>query len=212
MTTSGATVTPSDQDAEPTETGVRTVLTGLAADIGIPVVAYYALHALGVGDAPALVAGAGLAGLRVVWVAVRDRRLNPFALTVLAALTVSAGLVLVSGDPRFLLLKASLVTAVIAVVFLATARTARPMTLAAEQSWHPRQAERLAQEFAGDADVRRGHRVACRVWGAGLLLEAGVRAVLVYVLPVSVMVGLSTVMIVATIVGLATWTARYGRR
>lgn len=57
--------------------------------------------------------------------------------------------------------------------------------------------------------MRRGHRVSSRVWGAGLLAEAAVRAVLVYLLPVSVMVGLSTGMIVATVAGLAVWNGRY---
>jgi hypothetical protein len=223
MTTSEGTVAqaPRDEHAaggehaeqpEPGETGVRTVLAGLAADIGLPLVTYYALHAAGVGDAPALLAGGAVAGARTVWVAIRERHLDPFAAAMVAALVLGSALVLVSGDPRFLLLKASVVTAAIGVVFLATAGASRPLTLAAEQSWRPRQAALLAEEFARDADVRHGHRVASRVWGAGLLVEAAVRGVLVYVLPVSVMVGLSTVMIVVTIVGLAAWTARYGRR
>jgi hypothetical protein len=191
---------------------VRTVLSGLVVEVGLPLVVYYGLHAVGVGDAVALLAGAAAAAVRLAWVGLRERRLSPFAAALLGAFGLGAVLVLISGDPRFLLLKGSVTTGVIGLVFLATAAGRRPLTLAAEQSWQPRRAAAIAEEFAVDPHVRRGHRLACRVWGAGLLGEAAVRAVLVYLLPVSVMVGVSTAMIIATVAGLAAWNARYVRR
>lgn len=188
---------------------VGSALAGLGADVGLPLVVYYGLHAAGVGDVTALLAGAAAAAARLGWVARRERRLNPFAAALLAAFGLGSVLVLISGDARILLLKGSVTTGAIGLVFLATAGGRRPLTLAAEQSWHPRRAAAIGAEFAADPDVRRGHRVSSRVWGAGLLAEAAVRAVLVYLLPVSVMVGLSTGMIVATVAGLAVWNARY---
>ena len=56
---------------------------------------------------------------------------------------------------------------------------------------------------------RRGFRV---VWGVGLLVEAAVRIPLIYVLPIQVMVGLSTVLQAAAFTLLIAWTMWYGKR
>ena len=48
--------------------------------------------------------------------------------------------------------------------------------------------------------------------GVGLLLEAIVRIPLIYLLPIDVMVGVSTAMMVTVIVGLAIWNGWYGAR
>jgi hypothetical protein len=81
--------------------------------------------------------------------------------------------------------------------------------LAAEQSWTPSRAREIAEEYLTDPQVRRGHRVSSTVWGTVLLAEAAVRVPLVYLLPINVMVGLSTALLVITIGGLITWNARY---
>ena len=49
-------------------------------------------------------------------------------------------------------------------------------------------------------------------WGVGLLVEATVRVVLVYLLPVDVMAGLSSVLGVAGFVVLLTWNMWYIKR
>ena len=49
-------------------------------------------------------------------------------------------------------------------------------------------------------------------WGIGLLTEAAVRIPLIYVLPIHVMVGLSTVLQVAVFTLLMTWNVWYGKR
>jgi hypothetical protein len=50
------------------------------------------------------------------------------------------------------------------------------------------------------------------VWGLGLLTEAFIRAPLIYLLPIDVMVGLSTALTVVTIGGLMIWHRRYFAR
>jgi len=52
------------------------MLQGLGWDVGLPLVGYYAFHFLGVADWPALLTATVLAGVRIVWVAVRERSLN----------------------------------------------------------------------------------------------------------------------------------------
>jgi hypothetical protein len=129
---------------------------------------------------------------------------------VLLVFGIGLALAFMSGGARFLLLKGSIVTASVGAVFLITAVCGRRLlTLAAEQSWTPSRAREIAEEYLTDPQVRRGHRVSSTVWGTVLLAEAAVRVPLVYLLPINVMVGLSTALLVITIGGLITWNARY---
>lgn len=191
----------------------RSLLRGLAWDVGLPVATYYALHLLGATDWVALLASTLVAGARVAWGAVRQRSLNPFAAVMLLVFGIGLALTFVSGDPRFLLVKESFVTGAVGLAFLVTAlHGRRPLTLAAQQSWHPEQAAELAREFRDNPAVRRGHTVVSTVWGVGLLAEAALRVPLVFLLPPSVMVGLSTAMSVLVLGGLSVWTGRYATR
>jgi hypothetical protein len=155
---------------------------------------------------------AGLAGLRVVWVAVRERSLNPFATVMLVVFGLGLVLALVSGDARFLLLKNSIVTGAVGLTFLATVLWGRPLSLAASQSFQPARRDEIRQEYDTEPLVRRGHQVSSAVWGAVLLTESLVRVPLVYLLPVSVMVGVGEAMTVAAFAGLVTWNLWYVRR
>jgi hypothetical protein len=188
-----------------------TLIRGLAADVGLPLLAYYGLHLLGVNDWAALLAAAAAAAARVLWGALRGRTLNLFATVMLVVFGVSLLLAFVSGDPRFLLLKGSLVTGAVGLTFLATTTYGRPLTLAAMQSFQPARAAELAAEYDAQPDVRRGHRVSSAVWGGGLLLESILRVPLVYLLPIPVMVAVSEAMMIATFAGLIGWNLWYVR-
>ena len=191
-------------------TGLAPMLRSMAWDLGLPLVTYYGLHAAGADDTTALLAGTAGAAVRVAWVAVRSRMLSPFSVVMGAVFGVGLLFTLLTGDPRFMLVKHSAMAAVVGVTFLVTGlRGRRPLTLAAQQSFQPSRARELADEYAADARVRHGHRVASLVWGGGLLTEALVRVVLVYLLPVDVMVGVSTGLTVLTFAVLIGWNARY---
>ncbi|KUL26512.1 VC0807 family protein [Actinoplanes awajinensis] len=195
------------------DSGMGAMVRSMAADLGLPLITFYGLHALSADDTTALLAGTVAAGVRIVWVAVRSRALSPFAMVMGAVFGVGLLFTLLTGDPRFLLIKHSAVAAVIGVLFLVTAfRGTKPLTLSAQQSFMPAKAEELAAAYASSADVRRGHRVASVVWGGGLLAEAVLRVVLVFLLPVDVMVGLSTGLTVVTFGLLIAWNGRYVAR
>ena len=191
---------------------VGPMLRGLGLDIALPVVAYYVLHLLGVNDFLALVVAAAVAALRVIVSAIRHRSLNLFAAVMLVVFGLGLVLALVSGDEHFLLLKSSIVTGAVGITFLATAFGSRPLTLAAAESFQPRKRAQITEEFRTDPDVRRGFRVCSVVWGAGLIAEALIRIPLVYLLPVSVMVGLGEVMLFVSIGLLMAWNVWYVRR
>jgi hypothetical protein len=190
----------------------RLMLRGLGWDVGLPLVGYYALHSLGVADWPALLTATVLAGVRIVWVAVRERSLNLFATVMLVVFGLGVLLAFVSGDARFLLLKNSFVTGAVGLVFLATVLWGTPLSVAASQSFQPARRDEIRRDYEDDPDTRHGHRLSSTVWGAVLLLESLVRVPLVYLLPVSVMVGVGEAMSVATFAGLITWNIRYVKR
>jgi hypothetical protein len=193
-------------------TGPAVLIRGLGWDIGLPVAAYYALHLLGASDWVALLAGSLAAGVRILWMAVRDRTWNLFATVMISIFGIGLALAFIGGDPRFLLLKGSILTGTIALCFLVSTALGRPLTLAATQSWNPDQAAAIAGEYRTNPAVRRGHRTSSLVWGFGLLAEAIIRIPLIYLLPISVMVGLSTVLTVAAFLLLTSWNVRYIRR
>jgi hypothetical protein len=194
---------------ETQKNGMTAMIRSMAWDLGLPVAAYYGLHAFGVGDGAALLAGTVAAGARIAWVAARSRKLSPFSALMGAVFGVGLLFTLLTGDPRWLLVKHSVLSAVIGSLFLVTAFRGRPLTLAAQQSFQPGRAAELAEEYADNPAVRQGHRIISLVWGFGLLTEAAVRVVLVYLLPVDVMVGVSTALTVVTFAGLIGWQAKY---
>jgi intracellular septation protein A len=190
----------------------RPMLTALLYDVGAPLIAYYALHLLGASDWVALLVATLAAGLRLVWVAVRSREITWFAAVMLAVFGIGLALAFVGGDPRFLLVKDSFGTALVGIVFLASLAVGKPLTLSAFQTWQPKQAQEMEQYYRTLPPIRRMFRRSAVVWGVGLLLEATIRIPLIYLLPIDVMVGLSTGMMVAVIVLLSVWNGWYGQR
>jgi len=192
--------------------GRREMVTGLLWDVGGSVGAYYALHALGATDWVALLAAAAVAGGRIAWVAVRDRELNAFASVMLLVWGIGLSLSFLSGDARFLLLKDSITTAAVGLAFLVSITARRPLTLAAAKSWNPAGAAELENLYATQPAARRAVTVSAAVWGVGLLVESLVRIPLIYALPVDVMVGLSTGLMITAFTLLGVWNGWYTAR
>jgi hypothetical protein len=188
------------------------MLRGLAWDVGLPVVAYYALHLAGFDDWIALLGASAVAAIRIAVVAVRRRRLNVFATVMLVVYGAGFALAFATGDPRALLLKNSLITGALGIVFLVTVLRGRPLTLSALKSFQPARAAEIQEEFDAEPAARRGHRISSTVWGVGLLAEALIRIPLVYLLPVDVAVGVTEALLIVTLVLLAVWNAWYVRR
>jgi hypothetical protein len=190
---------------------MTSMIRGLAWDVALPLAAYYLLHLAGASDWVALLAGTVAAGIRILWVAARDRAWNAFATVMLVSFLVGLGLAFVSGNPRFLLLKDSVLTGTIGLCFLVSTVVGRPLTLAAAQGWGEGRSQSLVVGYHTNPLLRRGHRVCSLAWGFGLLAEALIRIPLIYLLPVKVMVGLSTAITVTAVSLLVAFTFGYIR-
>ncbi|WP_433281021.1 VC0807 family protein [Pseudonocardia xinjiangensis] len=192
----------------------RALVVGLLWDLGLPLAAYYACRAAGIGTAAALVAGGAVGVGRVAWVAAARRRLDGLAAVTAGVLVVLGGASLLIGDPRLVLLKGSIVSGIAGIVLLGSCLAGRPAMYALMRravAGDPGKAAEWDRRWTTQPRFRRIMSVVSVVWGAGLLVDAVVRVPLVYLLPPDVATSASTALEVATIALLVGWSLLYRR-
>ncbi|MGW1605408.1 VC0807 family protein [Streptomyces eurythermus] len=179
----------------------------LLIDVAVPLGSYYLLkEAFGTSTFAALAWSSVVPAVRTVWSLVAERRTNALAVLILAVNVVSLLLSFVSGDPRLMLAKDSVVSSTVAVGILVSVRLGKPMMTEAMKPFlvkgdPAREAafrRLLSGAAAGSAAFRRKERVFSVVWGLVLLAECVVRAVGAYTVPVDTMVWLGSVVLVVT--------------
>ncbi|WP_367127732.1 VC0807 family protein [Saccharothrix sp. HUAS TT1] len=191
--------------ATPPGGGRAAAVLAVVWDLGLPLVAYYALHLLGASDWVALLAATATATGRLVWVALRTRQVTWFAAVMMMVFGLGLALGFLSGDPRFLLVKDSFGTAGAGLVHLISLAGARPFALAAVQTWKPAQAAEFGELYRTVPETRRLFRLSGLVWGVGLIAEAVLRLPVIYLVPVDVAVGLSALMMAVFVAAILTW-------
>ncbi|MGW1288458.1 VC0807 family protein [Streptomyces sp. NPDC002586] len=187
----------------------------LILDVAVPLGSYYLLKdGFGMSTFAALAWSSVVPAVRTVWSLGKERRANGLAVLILVVNVVSLLLSFVSGDPRLMLAKDSVVSSTVAIGILVSVVLGKPMMTAGmkpflikgdaakEAAW-----QRLVSgAAAGSAAFRRKERTFSVVWGLALLAECVARAVGAYTIPLDTMVWLGTVimigaMAVAWIVG-----------
>jgi hypothetical protein len=187
---------------------VRTLL----ADIAGPLALYYVLHACGVDDVVALVAGAIPPALSAAVTAVRSRRVEPVALLVLVVMALGVVAALIGGDPRELLARGAWLTAPSGLWTLATLWRGRPICFTVTQAVLPHRAAVMDELWDADPRFRRAWRSITVVWGTVLLADSVLRVLMAYTLPVPSVPALDTALTIATIVVLQIPTHVFLRR
>lgn len=181
-------------------------MLGLVWDAGLPTLTYYALRAAGASEWTALLSATLVAGARVAWVAIRSRRLTIFGALMVVVFGVGLTLAFVTGDPRLMLVKNSLSSAIIGSGFLLSLAFSRPLTLIAVQTWQPRSADAWQQSYESNPLVQRMFRRSAVAWGIGMLISAGLRLPVVYLLPLDIAVVAAAVPGAVIMGGLGVWT------
>lgn len=194
---------------KPESPGVATILRSLLADVGVPTLAYFVAHWLGASDFVALLSGSVIALARTLFVAAKDRKFQLFSAVMVGVFTVGLVLSFATGDARFLLVKESAGTGVAGIAFLVSCLLGKPLIYYAALRMQPSKEAEFAQRWEAEEGFRRAFVVMSAVWGFGLLFEALLRIPLVFLLPVEVMVTVSTAMIITAFVLLAVWTKWY---
>ncbi|QIS05640.1 hypothetical protein F5X71_27990 [Nocardia brasiliensis] len=192
------------------------LLAPIARDIAVPVGAYFLLHALGYSDFAGLLAGTVLSGAMLLTEAIRHRKLEVFPAILLGVFAFGLVTSLISGDPRMMIVKDSVGTLLVGLAFLISAVVGKPLTyLAARKAavaGGPARVAALEQVYRDNAAKRRMFATLAVLWGAGLVAEAAIRAVLAYQLPIPTMAWLSPVLMIAVVVPLLAATIALRKR
>lgn len=174
----------------------RAMLT-LLFDMGAPIVMFYILTAAGLSSFSSLLLSAVLPGLSTVYQVLRSRHLDALAVFMMAITVITALASLLSGSPRFLLARDGWVTGISGLWLLATTRANPPVVFMFArpllegrigpngESW-----TLLWDRLPG---FRRIWRMASVVWGVATILDAVVRFVMAYTLPVEAVPALNGV-------------------
>jgi len=190
----------------------RQLVLSLLWDIGPSVAAYYGARALGCTEYVSLLAGTVAAAVRLGWVAVRDRRLDPFAMFLMVLFGVGLALTFVTGDARFVLVKDSLTSLLAGLFFVGSVALRRPLTYYAAQRFTGAAGQAELRANYTDPSFRRRFYVSSLVWGGGLTLESLLRIPMVFLLPIDTAVGASNVLMIAAYGLLISWTVRSTKR
>jgi hypothetical protein len=122
---------------------------------------------------------------------------------------------LISGSPRFFLIKESFLTGFFGLVFLGSLLLSRPLSFYLGRQFVSGGDPSRAAWFEGlwqYPSFRSSQRLIALVWGVGLLSEALISLGLVFILPTPTFLVISPLMVMGVTVGLIIWTMSYGRR
>jgi hypothetical protein len=185
-------------------TSLGAALRPLVIDVGIPLATYYLLHgAFGLSVWLSLALSSVSPAIRSVLGAMAERKPNLLAMLMLAVNLAGIVVSFLSGDPRAMIAKDSLVSSVIAVAILASVAARRPLMSQGLKPYITRgTAERTAawdRLAAGSARFRRLELLFSAIWGVLLLADCVARLIGAYALPVTTMVWLSTVLTLGAI-------------
>ncbi|MEU8691682.1 VC0807 family protein [Streptomyces sp. NPDC048665] len=188
-------------------------LLGTAVDIVLPLVVFYAARALGAGQAPALLLSGAPPALRLLYGAVRHRRIDGADLFFTVLLSAAALVTLLGGGPRVLLFKDAALSLVVGIWVLGTGFTRRPLAFQLGQRLHRGPTARARAGFwQGSAEFRRALRVLTLAWGAEQLLDGSLGTLAAATLPTDTVPLLTRVASLSLLALTAVATAAYARR
>jgi hypothetical protein len=174
-------------------------LRPLLLDVGVPLGSFYLLRdAFGLSLWLSLALSSVGPAIRAVGGIAADRKLNVLAVLMLAVNLAGIVVSFLTGDPRAMIAKDSLVSSVIAFAILGSVAARRPLMSAGLKPFITRGTpERTAawdRLSASCARFRRFEMLFSAIWGAALLADCVARLAGAYTLPVTTMVWLSTVL------------------
>ena len=184
----------------------------LAVNFLLPWLAYR-LALPHVGETGALIASAVPP---LVWSAIelaRFRRVDALSVMVVAGIVLSVAAMALGGSPRMLLLRESLVSGAVGVVFLVSLPMRRPLIFYLARATVAREMECGAAHFETLWRERQGLATAMRtmtlVWGIGLTAETALRAWMALTWPIERFLVVSPFIGYGIYAGLALWTLWY---
>jgi hypothetical protein len=192
---------------------LRSIAKIVIVDVAAPLVAYSLLRSAGLSPVTALVLSGVFPALGVAFDVVRHRRLDVVGALVLAGILAGTVLGLISHNARLVLMEGSVPTAIFGVGCLGSLWTRRPLMFGLSVEFigpDTAQGREMTSLWQYDG-FRHIFRVITAVWGAGFLLEAALRVVIVYNTSPGTALSLSKVTPYLWIGVFVAWTVAYGR-
>ena len=175
----------------------------------------YDLSKQALGDAHALLASSAPPLAWTIVEFARKRRVDALSMLVLAGIALSLLAFVGGGGVRFLQLREKLVTALIGLIFLGSAAIGRPLIYQLARATIMRRSPSEIESFEAMRDnafFRRTMMVMTLVWGAGLVAEAVVASVLVFVLSIQEFLLIGPLIGYGAAGALMLWTVWYRAR
>jgi hypothetical protein len=188
----------------------------VAVGIAVPTALYYVFHGIGLSNFTALLLAAILPSLSTVYNLVFTHQVDGLSLVVLTTIVLTAIVSAVAHDPRFLLARDGLITAMWGLWFFATLRARRPAAflfarpLMEGRKWFGTRA--WDQLWETSPQFRRIWRFSTIVFGTGLLADAVIRVVMAYWLPINIVPALGSALWPVTFVLIQVVTNMYYHR
>ncbi|WP_020638131.1 VC0807 family protein [Amycolatopsis balhimycina] len=131
---------------------------------------------------------------------------------VLGAMAVTVASSFVSGSPRALLLRGVVLMAALGVFLLLSVRARRPFLYEAAMTVLDQDKQRTwRRNWDEHPPFRRLVRLCSALWAAACLLDAGLRAVIVLVLPIDAVPAAELVLLLVTLAALVVVQRVFGR-
>ena len=184
--------------------GMAAALRPLLIDVGIPVGTYYLLrNAFGVSLWLSLALSSIGPAVRAIAGLLAERQLNLLAVLMLAVNLAGIAVSFLTGDPRAMIAKDSVFSSVIAFAIIGSVALRRPLMSAGLKPFmtkgEPCRTAAWDQLSTASPRFRRLELLFSTIWGVVLLAECAARLVGAYMLPVTTMVWLGTVMTLGAI-------------
>jgi hypothetical protein len=200
----GAPASPADPGSAGRRPDLAAALRPLLIDVGIPVGTYYLLRGgFGVSLWLSLALSSIGPAVRAIAGLVAERKLNLLAVLILAVNLAGIAVSFLTGDPREMIAKDSIVSSVIAFAILGSVVLRRPLMSAGLKPFmtkgEPHRTAAWARLSAASPRFRRLELLFSIIWGLALLAGCAASLVGAYTLPVTTMVWLGTVLTLGTI-------------
>jgi hypothetical protein len=194
---------------------LRSLVPAVAINGAFPIVLYQLLTGRGVRVVPALVAGSVFPFGYSLWGWARARRLDVIAAISLCFIVVGAVASLISGSPRFTLVKESVFTGIFGLVFFGSLLASRPLMFYVIRPFATgNDPERIGwwNHLWQHKGFRHSMRVMTAIWGATFIADALVRTALVFILSTSTFLVVSQLLFYGMFASAFLLTFAYGRR
>jgi intracellular septation protein A len=142
---------------------------------------------------------------------VQSRTVSIIGAVSLIAIVTGIGLAFATGNALFAILKDSAFSLVFSLLFLASLAAKRPLVFRLNQQMLGPAGAALDEAWTQRPGVRKTFRLMTLVWGVGLLLEALLRVVASFTLPVATAAATSPWIALGCIGGLIGWTVVYAQ-